>query len=340
MKKKTAIISGITGQDGSYLANLLIKKGIRVYGIIRRTSTDPFYRLKYFNIEKKIELINVDMSEHQRINNCINKIKPNFFFNLAAQSFVAYSYYNPIYTDTINNLSVLNILEAIKNSSNKTKFYQASSSEMYGGLNYYNKKLNEDSKFNPISPYAISKLSAYHYTKMYRRSYNIFASNGILFNHESPLRGEQFVTKKIVKGLVEILNGKKEDPIYLGNIYSKRDWGHAKDYVEVIYKIMSYKKADDFVIASNKNYSVKEFVNLVCKNLGLKIFWRGKGINEKAIDKNGKILIKVNKKLFRPLDVTNLIGDTIKAKKILKWTPRKNLNELIKDMILFEEKNI
>ena len=340
MKKKTAIISGITGQDGSYLANLLLKKGIKVYGIIRRTSTDPFYRLKYFNIEKKVELLNVDLSEHQRINNCVKKIKPNFFFNLAAQSFVAYSYYNPIYTDNINNLSVLNILESIKNSSSKTKFYQASSSEMYGGLNYSNKKLNEESKFNPISPYAISKLSAYHYTKMYRKSYNIFASNGILFNHESPLRGEQFVTKKIIKGLVEILHGKKQDPIFLGNIYSKRDWGHAQDYVEVIYKIMNYKKSDDFVIANNKNYSVKEFINLTCKNLGIKIFWSGKGLNEKAVDKNGKILIKINKKLFRPLDITNLIGDTLKAKKKLNWKPKSGLSELIKDMISFEEKSL
>ena len=338
MKKKTAIITGITGQDGSYLANLLIKKGIKVYGIIRRTSTDPFYRLKYFNISKQIEFINVDLSEHQRINSYINLIKPNFFYNLAAQSFVAYSYDNPIYTDVINNLSVLNILEAIKNTSNKTRFYQASSSEMYGGLNYFNKKLNERAKFNPISPYAISKLSAYHYTKMYRKSYNIFASNGILFNHESPLRGEQFVTKKIVKGLVEILNSKKKDPIYLGNIYSKRDWGNAKDYVDAIYRIMNYREADDFVVASNKNYSVKEFINLTSKNLGIKIFWSGKGLKEKAMDKNGKILIKIDKKLFRPLDINNLIGDTFKVRKKLKWKPKKKIDELIKEMILYEKK--
>ena len=338
MKKKTAIITGVTGQDGSYLANLLVKKGIKVYGIIRRTSTDPFYRLKYFNINKKIEFINVDLSEHQRINSYINLIKPNFFYNLAAQSFVAYSYDNPIYTDVINNLSVLNILEAIKNTSNKTRFYQASSSEMYGGLNYFNKKLNESAKFNPVSPYAISKLSAYHYTKMYRKSYNIFASNGILFNHESPLRGEQFVTKKIVKGLVEILNSKKKDPIYLGNIYAKRDWGNAKDYVDAIYKIMNYKEADDFVVASNKNYSVKQFINLASKNLGINIFWSGKGLKEKAVDKNGKVLIKIDKKLFRPLDINNLIGDTFKVRKKLNWKPKKKIGELIKEMILYEKK--
>ena len=337
MKKRTAIITGVTGQDGSYLARLLIKKGIKVYGIIRRTSTDPLYRLKYFNIEKKINFINVDLSENQRVYSCINSIKPNFFFNLAAQSFVAYSYDNPIYTDIVNNLSVLNILEAIKNTSSRTKFYQASSSEMYGGLNESKKKLNEYSKFNPISPYAISKLSAYHYTRMYRKSYNIFASNGILFNHESPLRGEQFVTKKIVKGLVEILNGKKKDPIYLGNIYARRDWGHAEDYVDVIHKIMNYKKADDFVIASNKNFSVKEFINLTAKKLGIKIFWSGKGLKEKAINEDKKILIKISKKFFRPMDINDLVGETYKARNILKWKPKKNINELIKDMILYEK---
>ena len=338
MKKKTAIITGVTGQDGSYLAKLLIKEDVKVYGIIRRTSTDPFYRLKYLNIDKKIEFINVDLSEYQRINSYIKLIKPNFFYNLAAQSFVAYSYNSPIYTETINNLSVLNILEAIKNTSNKTKFYQASSSEMFGGLNYKNKKLNENSKFNPISPYAISKLSAYHYTRMYRKSYNIFASSGVLFNHESPLRGEQFVTKKIVRGLVEILNGKRKDPINLGNIYAKRDWGHAEDNEGVIYKIMNYKEADDFVIASNKNYSVKEFINLTVKNLGIKIFWSGKGLKEKAMDKNGKILIKIHKKLFRPMDITDLVGDTYKARKKLNWKPKKKLNGLINDMILYEKK--
>jgi len=336
MKKKTAIITGITGQGGGYLAEILIKKNFKVYGIIRRTSTDPLYRLKHLGVEDKINFLNVDLSEHQRVHKYINSIKPNFFFNLAAQSFVAYSYDNPIYTDIVNNLSVLNILEAIKNSSNKTRFYQASSSEMYGGLKFKKNKLNEHSKFDPISPYAIAKLSSYHYTRMYRKSYNIFASNGVLFNHESPLRGEQFVTKKIVKGLVEILKGKKKNPIYLGNIYAKRDWGHAKDYVDAIYKIMNYKIADDFVIASNKNYSVKKFINLAAKNLGIKIFWSGKGLKEKAIDENGKILIKISKKFFRPLDINNLVGDTYKVRKKLKWKPKNNINQLIEDMINYE----
>jgi len=338
MKKKTAIITGITGQDGSYLAELLIKKNFKVYGIIRRISTDPLYRLKYLGVEDKISFLNVDLSEHQRINRIINSIRPNYFFNLAAQSFVAYSYDNPIYTDNVNNLSVLNILESIKNNSIKTKFYQASSSEMYGGLNFSKKKLNEYSNFDPISPYAIAKLSSYYYTRMYRKSYNIFASNGILFNHESPIRGEQFVTKKIVKGLVEILNGKKKDPLYLGNIYSRRDWGHAKDYVDVIYKIINYKIADDFVVASDKNYSVKEFINLTAKILGIKIFWSGKGLKEKAVNENGKIIIKISKNFFRPLDINNLVGDTYKARKKLKWKPKNDLKELIKEMVNYEEK--
>ena len=198
------------------------------------------------------------------------------------------------------------------------------------------KKLNENSKFNPISPYAIAKLSSYHYTRMYRKSYNIFAANGILFNHESPLRGEQFVTKKIIKGLVEILNGKKKKPIYLGNIYARRDWGHAKDYVEAIYKIMNYKNADDYVIATKKNYSVKEFINLTAKNLGIKIFWSGKGLKEKAKDENGKILIGISNKFFRPLEINELVGDTFKANKKLKWKPKENINHLVKDMIKYE----
>ena len=334
--KPSAIITGITGQDGAYLADLLLKKNYKVYGIIRRNSLDPLARLEYLKIKNKINFINLDLSEHLKLIEIIKKIKPKFFFNLAAQSFVTYAYDNPIYTDQINNQSVINILEAIRQFSKKTRFYQASSSEMYG-LNERNQKiLNEKSHFNPISPYSIAKLSSYYYVKMYRNSFNIFASNGILFNHESPLRGEQFVTKKIVTALTAIKLKKKKSTLKLGNIYSRRDWGHARDYVEMMYRILNYSKADDFVIASGKQYSIKEFINLVSKNLKMKIKWIGKGLNEKAVDENNKTIIEISKKFFRPLDVVYLLGDSSKAKKILKWKPNQNINFLIQDMIDYE----
>ena len=270
--KKTAIITGVTGQDGAYLAQLLLKKNFKVYGILRRSSLDPLYRLEILKIKDRIEYINLDLSEYLRIIEIIKRIKPKFF-NLAAQSFVKYAYENPIYTDQTNNQSVINILEAIRLFSKKTRFYQASTSEMYGLNERNQKKLNEKSHFNPISPYSIAKLSSYYNVRMYRNSFNLFASNGILFNHESPLRGDQFVTKKIVKGLTEIKFNKKKTPLLLGNIYSRRDWGHAKDYVNMMYKILMHKEADDFVISSEKQYSIKEFINLVCKRLNIPIKW-------------------------------------------------------------------
>ena len=207
---------------------------------------------------------------------------------------------------------------------------------MYG-LNERNQKiLNEKSHFNPISPYSIAKLSSYYYVKMYRNSFNMFASNGILFNHESPLRGEQFVTKKIIAALTAIKLNKTKSILKLGNIYSRRDWGHARDYVEMMYKILNHKKPDDFVIASGKQYSIKEFINLVCKKLKMKIKWIGKGINEKAVDEKNRTVIKISKKFFRPLDVVYLLGDSSKAKKLLKWNPKKNIDFLIQDMINYE----
>jgi GDPmannose 4,6-dehydratase len=259
--QKKAIITGITGQDGAYLARLLLKKKIKVYGVVRRTSNNPFQRLNYFKIYNKINYIYSDIAEFHQIGKIIKELKPHYIFNLASQSFVTYSFDNPIYTDSINNTAVINILEAIRLYSPKTRFYQASSSEMYGGTVDKLTKLNEYSKFNPISPYAIAKLSGYYYTKLYRESYNLHASNGILFNHESPLRGDQFVTKKIVKSLVEILYGIKKNPLLLGNIHSRRDWGHAEDYVEMMLKIIQKKKPDDYVVSSQKNYSIKQFIN-------------------------------------------------------------------------------
>jgi len=338
--KSSVIISGVTGQDGAYLAQLLLKKKYKVYGIIRRSSLDPLSRLEFLKIKDKINYLNLDLSEHLKIIEIIRKIKPKYFFNLAAQSFVTYAYDNPIYTDQINNQSVINILEAIRQFSKKTKFYQASSSEMYGLNEKNQKKLNERSHFNPISPYSIAKLSSYYYVRMYRNSFNMFASNGILFNHESPLRGEQFVTKKIVKALTEIKFNKKKDSLKLGNIYSRRDWGHARDYVKMMYKVLNHKKPDDFVISSEKQYSIKEFINLVCKKLNMPIKWVGKGLKERALDNKNKIIIEISKKFFRPLDVVYLLGDSSKAKKELGWKPNKNINPLINDMINYEINNL
>jgi len=333
---KTAIITGITGQDGSYLAELLLKNNYKVFGLVRRTSLDPMERLDYLGIKNNINFLYSDLSESFKISHYIRKIKPNYIFNLGAQSFVTYSYENPMYTDKINNNAVLNLLENIKLHSPKTRFYQASTSEMYGLNEFKEKKYKETSHFNPISPYAIAKLSAYYYVRMYRNSYKIFASNGILFNHESPLRGEHFVTKKIIKALVEIKKGKKKEPLRLGNIYSRRDWGHAKDYVKMIYKILQYKKPDDFVISSEQQYSIKEFTNLVCKKLNIKIKWTGFSLKEKAIDGNGKTIVEITKKLFRPQEVRYLLGDSSKAKRLLKWKPKKSIDHLIDDMVNYE----
>ena len=330
--KPSAIITGVTGQDGAYLAQLLLKKKYKVYGIIRRSSSDPLSRLEYLNIKNKINYINLDLSEHLKIIEAIRKIKPKYFFNLAAQSFVTYAYDNPIYTDQINNQSVINILEAIRQFSKKTKFYQASSSEMYGLNERNQKKLNEKSHFNPISPYSIAKLSSYHYVRMYRNSFNMFASNGILFNHESPLRGEQFVTKKIVKALTEIKFNKKKDTLKLGNIYSRRDWGHAKDYVEAQWLMLQQKDPDDFVIATGKQYSVRDFVNEVSKNLDMQIEWSGEGVNEVGSFR-GVDIIKIDPRYFRPTEVETLLGDANKAKKILNWSPKISFEELAKEMI-------
>ncbi len=338
--KKKALIFGVTGQDGAYLAKFLLKKKYIVHGIKRRTSSintvrvDDIYLDLHTKKDKYFFLHYGDLSDGTSILNLINKIQPNEIYNLAAQSHVAVSFELPEYTSNINALGALRILEAIRalKLEKKTKFYQAGTSEMFGG---YNKIQKENTPFHPKSPYGTSKLFAHWITKNYRESYNIFAANGILFNHESPLRGETFVTKKIVNGLVNIKK-KKLNCIYLGNIYAKRDWGHAIDYVEAIWKILQRKKADDFVISSGNQYSVKNFINITASHLGIKITWTGKGIKEKGYDQHGKCIIKIDKKYFRPNEVNTLLGNSSKARKQLNWKPKFNINKLIKDMINYE----
>ena len=323
--KKKALIFGITGQDGSYLSRFLLKKNYIVHGVIRRSSSFNTKRIDdiYQPPHKKNRTLILhygDIIDSSSVNYIISSILPDEIYNLAAQSHVSVSFQTPEYTGNVDGLGTLRILESIKNlsSKKKIKFYQAGTSEMFGGTQKVTQ--NEKTNFDPQSPYAAGKVYAHNITKIYRNAYKIFASNGILFNHESPLRGETFVTKKIVKGLTLIKKG-KEKTIYLGNLYSKRDWGHAKDYVEAM-KIINYRKPDDFVIATNHQKTIKEFVNIVCKKLNIKIKWKGKGLNERAISQNGQIIIKVNKRYFRPLDVQNLRGNYSKAKKILKWKPK------------------
>ncbi len=323
MKKKIAFITGITGQDGSYLAELLLKKKYTVHGLLRRTSilnVDRIQDIIYkYEKQKKLVLHYIDLTDTSSITNLIIKHKPHEFYNLAAMSHVGISFSTGETTMNTNAISSYRILESILKNHKKCKFYQASSSEMFGSTP---PPQNEKSSFNPQSPYGVSKVSAFYTTRYFRQAHGLFSSNGILFNHESPRRGLNFVTRKITHSLARILVG-KEKKIYLGDITTKRDWGHAKDYVYGIWLILQHKKADDFVLSTGKNYSIKDFLKKVFKILGLD--WRK--------------FVKTNTKNFmRPSEVRNLKGDSNKAKKILKWRPKYNLDDLCKDMLISDLK--
>ena len=338
LKKKIALIFGITGQDGSYLAEFLLKKNYIIHGVKRRSSSANTERIDHLfdslNFSNRNFFIHYgDISDGTSTLSIINKIKPDEIYNLAAQSHVRVSFDVPEYTADITALGALRILESIRILNlKKTKYYQASSSEMYG-LVKKKKSLNELTPFHPRSVYGVSKVFAYHTAVHYREAYGIFASNGILFNHESPRRGPTFVTKKIVQGLVRIKRG-LQNKLTLGNLYAVRDWGHAKDYAVSMWKILQYKKPDDWVIATNKENTVKNFVNMTAKKLSLKLKWSGKGINEKATNLDTKkVVIDLNPKFLRPSEVDFLRGDFSKAKKKLNWKPLISTNELIEDMI-------
>ena len=338
MKKKIALIFGITGQDGSYLSEFLIKKKYIVHGVKRRSSSINTKRVDHIyqdplESKRNFFLHYGDITDSSSVSQIISDIKPDEIYNLAAQSHVAVSFEVPEYTANADALGALRILEAIKfhRLEKKTKFYQAGTSEMYG--NVQSVPQNEKTDFYPLSPYGVAKLYAHWITKNYREAYNIYGSNGILFNHESPRRGETFVTKKIVNALCKIKLGSQKK-LYLGNLNAKRDWGHAKDYVEAMWKILQQKKPDDFVIATGKQYSVRQFVDLVSRKLGFKIIWKGKGSNEKGIDSfTKKTIVECNKKYFRPLDVNTLLGDAKKARKKLNWKPKINIKQLVDEMI-------
>tara|TARA_B100001027_G_C16224777_1_gene311611 strand:- start:33 stop:1055 length:1023 start_codon:yes stop_codon:yes gene_type:complete len=328
---KTALITGITGQDGAYLAELLIKKNYKVIGALRRSARQDNWRLKRLKIEKKIIFEELELSEENEINRLFKKYKFKEVYNLAAQSFVATSFNSPLNTSNITGLGVLRILEAIRTYSPKSKFFQASSSEMFGQT--YEKRQNEESKFNPQSPYAISKLYGHYITQNYRKSYNLYATSGIAFNHESPLRGEEFVTRKITKGLISIMNGELK-VLELGNLDAKRDWGYAKEYALAMWQMLQQKKPDDFILSTGKTYTIKNFIDECVKYLKMETIWVGKNLKLRLIDKKtNRNLIKINKKYFRPAEVDYLRGNSKKANKSLKWRAKTNLKRLVKIMI-------
>ena len=343
MKKKIALIFGITGQDGSLLARFLLKKNYIVHGIKRRSSSfnteriDDLYE-DYHKRNKNFFLHYGDVTDSTNIISLIKKIKPREIYNLAAQSHVQVSFETPEYTANADALGTLRILEAIKilNLEKKVRFYQASTSEMYGDSK---PPQNENTPFKPNSPYAVAKLYAYWITKSYRSAYGIYASNGVLFNHESYARGETFVTKKIIQAAIKI-KFKKQKTLYLGNLNAVRDWGDARDYVVSMWKILQQKEPDDYVISSGKGYSVRQFVYIVFKKLGITVIWKYKGIKEVGINKStGKAIIKIHKKYFRPNEVNKLIGNSKKSQNKLKWRPKITFDKLIDDMINYEKKS-
>ncbi len=334
--KKTALIIGVTGQDGSLLSDFLLKKNYKVIGLKRRSSSFNTERINHLYNDKfipqKFEPYYGDLTDSTNIIRIVKSTKPDEIYNLGAQSHVHTSFETPEYTANTDALGTLRVLEAIRilNLNNKTKFYQASTSEIFGNSK---SPQNEKTAFKPESPYGTAKLYAYWITKNYRKAYSIFACNGILFNHEGSRRGETFVTRKITRAVAEIYLNKRKK-FFLGNLDAKRDWGHAKDYVESMWLMLQQKKPNDYVIATGKSCSVRKFVEKSFKVIGINIGWRGKGINEVGYNKVTKeLLVKIDKDYFRPNEVHDLRGDYKKAKKILKWTPKTSLDKMIKEMV-------
>ncbi len=337
MKKKVALITGITGQDGAYLSRLLLKKNYEVHGIKRRSSSFNTGRLESIYVDPhenkpKFFLHYGDLTDSSNLIRIIQKIKPDEIYNLGAQSHVQVSFETPEYTGNSDALGTIRMLEAIRTLDliKKVKFYQASTSEMFGKSA---PPQNEKTTFQPRSPYAAAKLYSYWVTINYREAYGLFASNGILFNHESPMRGETFVTRKITRAVASIFKGKQQK-LWLGNLDARRDWGHAKDYVEGMWKILQHNQAEDFVLATGKSYTVRKFCEIAFKEVDITIEWVGKGINEIGKDsKTGKILIQIDSRYFRPAEVDYLEGDASKAKEKLNWTPKISLKSMISEMV-------
>ncbi len=332
---KKALITGITGQDGSYLAELLLDKGYEVHGIIRRASSFNTGRIDHLYKDRHTKDIKLflhygDVTDSSNLNRLLEKTHPDEIYNLAAQSHVKVSFDVPEYTAEVDAIGTLRFLDAIKETGIKTKFYQASTSELYGKVQEIPQ--TEKTPFYPRSPYAVAKLYGYWIIINYREAYNLFACNGILFNHESPRRGETFVTRKITIAAAKIKAG-KQDKLFLGNLDSKRDWGYAPEFVEGMWRILQYEKAEDFVLSTNETHTVREFVEVAFAELGIQLIWEGTGVNEKGIDsKSGKVMVQVDPEYFRPTEVELLIGDYAKAKKLLGWEPKVTFKELVKIM--------
>ena len=334
---KNALITGVTGQDGAYLAEFLIKKGYKVHGIKRRSSSLNTARVDHLYTdphEKDVRFFMHygDLTDATNLIRIIQETQPDEIYNLAAQSHVKVSFETPEYTANTDALGTLRLLEAIRilKMEDKARFYQASTSEMYGKVQETPQK--ETTPFYPRSPYAVAKLYSYWITVNYREAYGIFACNGILFNHESPIRGETFVTKKITQALSRIKLG-LQDCLFIGNLDSKRDWGHARDYVEMMWLMLQQESPEDYVISTGEQYTVREFIETACAELDLSINWEGKGIDEKGRNKDGQIIVSVDPKYFRPTEVDNLLGDSTKAKEKLGWKPKITFKELVKEMV-------
>lgn len=323
---KTAIITGVTGQDGAYLSRLLVDKGYRVVGAYRRISHPVMARLKWLGVDGDVEMIDFDLSEEASIARLIRKVQPDEFYNLAAQSFVGSSWELPTYTTDVNAVGVLRLLEAIRSFSPHTRYYQASTSEMFGKVRSIPQ--NEETAFHPRSPYGVAKVFGHFITVNYRESFGLHASSGILFNHESPLRGREFVTRKITLGLARIAKGDPA-PIELGNLDAQRDWGFAGDYVEGMWRMLQQETADDFVLATGVTSSIRHFAEHAASAIGMDLAWSGKGVEEKGVDtKSGRTIITVNPKFYRPAEVELLIGDPAKAKARLGWQAKVDVASL------------
>jgi GDPmannose 4,6-dehydratase len=332
---KKALITGITGQDGAYLAEFLLAKGYEVHGIKRRASSFNTERIDHLYEDphhkgRRLFLHYGDMTDSANLAGIMQAVRPDEIYNLAAQSHVAVSFETPEYTANVDGLGTLRILEAMRAQGLKSaRFYQASTSELYGLVK--ESPQTELTPFHPRSPYAVAKLFAYWITVNYREAYGMYACNGILFNHESPIRGETFVTRKLTRGLARVKVG-LQDCVYLGNLDAKRDWGHAKDYVEMQWLMLQQDQPDDYVIATGKQYSVKEFVNATAEEMKIKISWRGKGVDEEGVDERGRRIVAVDPRYFRPAEVASLQGDASKAQKKLGWKPRIGFREMVAEM--------
>ncbi len=336
---KTALILGVTGQDGAYLSEFLLAKGYIVHGVKRRSSSfnttrlDHIYEDLHWSDKHRFVLHYGDITDQSNMLRIIQKIQPDEIYNLAAQSHVQVSFELPAYTAQVDGLGTLNLLEAIRclGLTKKIKFYQASTSELFGNVQETPQK--ETTPFYPRSPYGVAKIYGFWITKNYREAYDMFACNGILFNHESPIRGETFVTRKITRAVVRIKYG-LQDVLYLGNLDAKRDWGHARDYVEAMWLMLQQEKPDDFIIATGESHSVSEFVEYAFKEVGITIEWKGEGLNKQGVEKStGKVLVKIDPKYFRPTEVEFLQGDATKAHTVLGWKPRTSFQELVKEMV-------